>query len=69
MVTVKKIIKYTIPFYGNKHLTPYGELLVSDGKSEKVVKFENDIFCFDSVKYSIENKGCLYNPKFEITPH
>lgn len=32
MITIEKIISWTIPLFGNKRIFAYGKLLVSDGK-------------------------------------
>ena len=41
-VRIKKIISWTIPFFGNRHTMPYGKLLVTDGETEKVVSTKGD---------------------------
>ena len=42
MVQIKKVIDWTIPFFGNKRIFAYGKLLVSDGKKERIVKTKED---------------------------
>lgn len=61
MLEVVQIIKYTIPFFGNKRSHPYGKIKVSDGKDTKIVNFENDSFTFKRKRYQLENIGSLYN--------
>lgn len=63
---IKEIIRYTIPLYGNKHIFPYGKILVTDGKTEKIVRFEDYSFCFNRKRCYIRNTGTLYSPQFEI---
>lgn len=41
-VRIKKIISWTIPYFGNRHTMPYGKLLVTDGETEKVVSTKGD---------------------------
>ena len=41
-VRIKKIVSWTIPFFGNRHTIPYGKLLVTDGVDEKVVSTKGD---------------------------
>ena len=69
MVTIKKIIDYTIPLCGNKRIMPYGKLLVSDGEISKVVSIQGEpkqFFTFTRKRYYIKNAGSLYAPKYEI---
>ena len=37
MITIEKIISWTIPLFGNKRIFAYGKLLVSDGKTRRLV--------------------------------
>ena len=41
-VRIKKIVSWTIPFFGNRHTMPYGKLLVTDGETEKIVSTKGD---------------------------
>lgn len=41
-VRVKRVIEWTIPYFGNRHTMPYGKLLVTDGTNEKVVFTKGD---------------------------
>lgn len=41
-VRVKRVIEWTIPYFGNRHTMPYGKLLVTDGVDEKVVSTKGD---------------------------
>lgn len=41
-VRVKRVISWTIPYFGNRHTIPYGKLLVTDGTDEKVVSTKGD---------------------------
>ena len=64
---IKRILSRTIPYCGNKHTFPYGEVLISDGKTTKVVRFEeNKIFTFKRKRYRLINNGNLYYPKYVI---
>lgn len=42
MVEVKRVLEWTIPYFGNCHIMPYGKLLVSDGITEKVCSTKGD---------------------------
>lgn len=53
-VRIKKVISWTIPYFGNRHTMPYGKLLVTDGVDEKVVSTKGDTL--DSYK----RYGCQY---------
>ena len=41
-VRIKKVISWTIPYFGNRHTIPYGKLLVTDGETEKAVSTKGD---------------------------
>ena len=41
-VRIKKVVSWTIPFFGNNHTMPYGKLLVTDGETEKIVSTKGD---------------------------
>lgn len=54
MVQVKKILSWTIPYFGNRHTMPYGKLLVTDGETEKVVSTKGNTL------ESFPRYGCQY---------
>lgn len=69
MLTIIKIISYTIPMFGNKLSSPYGKLLVSDGENEKVctIKFDKsgrEYITFKHKRNYIKNTGNLYSPNY-----
>ena len=70
MVAIKELKNYVIPYYGNKRIQPYGDLVVTDGECQKIVKIKDDgekqYFTFNWRKYYVRNVGSLYNPKFAI---
>lgn len=53
-VRVKRVIDWTIPYFGNRHTMPYGKLLVTDGTDYKVVTTKGDTL--DTYK----RYGCQY---------
>lgn len=67
---IKQIINWTIPYYGNRHIIPYGKLLISDGVDEKLCKTKGDTefdigpqyITFKRKRYEVVNKGTMYNP-------
>ena len=71
MLAVIKTVEYTIPMFGNKHSNPYGKLLVTDGKTEKICKILEDLsgnlyVTFHRKRYIVKNYGTLYSPHFEV---
>lgn len=70
MPTILKLIDYTIPYYGNKRIMPYGKLLVDDGEVSKVVPIEDDgiyqYFTFNRKRFYVANVGSLYSPAYFI---
>lgn len=42
MVKIKRVLEWTIPYFGNSHIMPYGKLLVTDGETEKVCSTKGD---------------------------
>lgn len=70
MITVKKILDYTIPLFGNKRCMPYGTLLVTDGTTEKRARImgdgANQYITFKRKHYPVKRHGDLYHPHFEI---
>ncbi len=73
MVQIKKVIDWTIPYFGNKRILPYGKLFVSDGKKEQFVKMKEDrngsYITFNRKRYAIRNNGSLYSPKLQIVEY
>ena len=70
MVTIEKVIDWTIPLFGNKRIFAYGKLLVSDGKTRRFVMMKED-YCgsyitFNRKRYRIRNNGGLYNPLLQV---
>ena len=53
-VRVKRVMEWTIPYFGNRHTMPYGKLLVTDGETEKIVSTKGDTLD------SYERYGCQY---------
>ena len=53
-VRIRRVIEWTIPYFGNRHTMPYGKLLVTDGESEKVVSTKGDTLD------SYNRYGCQY---------
>ena len=51
-VTIKRIVNWTFPYFGNVHIMPYGELEVTDGVDTKICKTKGD-------KYT-DNEGYQY---------
>lgn len=71
---IKQIIDWTIPYYGNRHIIPYGKLLVSDGETEKICKTKGDTefehglqyITFKRKRYLVVNCGSMYSPKLKL---
>lgn len=70
MIKIEALKNYIVPFYGNKRILPYGDLVISDGESRKTVKIKDDgekqYITFNRKKYYVRNIGSLYSPKFVI---
>lgn len=49
-VKIKKVLSWTIPFFGNEHIMPYGSLLVTDGNTECVCRTKGDRY-YDNEGY------------------
>ncbi|HBF67965.1 MAG TPA: hypothetical protein DDW20_01420 [Firmicutes bacterium] len=62
MIIINRVVKYTIPLYGNNHYHPYGKIEITNGKITKIVNFNNWSFTFNRKRYNITNKGSLYRP-------
>ena len=73
MITIEKIINWTIPLFGNKRIFAYGKLLVSDGKTRRLVTTKEDssgsYITFNRKRYRIRNNGSLYNPLLQVTAY
>lgn len=70
MVTIEKVIDWTIPPFDNKRIFAYGKLLVSDGKTKRLVMMKED-YCgsyitFNRKQYRIRNNGSLYSPRLQV---
>lgn len=39
---IKAVVKWVIPYFGNRHTMPYGKLEVTDGETTKVVSTKGD---------------------------
>ena len=39
---IKRVVEWTIPYFGNRHTMPYGKLEVTDGETTKVVSTKGD---------------------------
>ena len=66
-----EMLHYTVPMLGNKHIHPYGTLLVSDGVKSQRVKFELDSGLYGTVtfqrkKYRVRNVGDLMAPRIVV---
>lgn len=70
MPTIKEIVEYIVPFFGNRHSLPYGKLLISCGGHEKPCKIMEDgagqYIVFDRERHYVRNTGGLYSPVFEF---
>lgn len=49
-VKIKKVLDWTIPFFGNDHIMPYGSLLVTDGNTERICRTKGDRY-YDNEGY------------------
>jgi hypothetical protein len=70
-----KIISWTIPYFGNNHIMPYGVLQVSDGVTTKNCKTKGDkwddtdgyeYINFKRKRYKVINIGEFYSPKIKL---
>lgn len=70
MIKIEALKNYTIPYFGNKRIFSYGDLVVSDGKNRKTVKIKDEgakqYITFNRKRYYVRNAGSLYGPKFVI---
>jgi len=41
-VRIKRVVSWTIPYFGNDHIMPYGEFEVTDGTTTKYCKTKGD---------------------------
>ena len=67
MITIEKIISWTIPLFGNKRIFAYGKLLVSDGKTKE--DSSGSYITFNRKRYRIRNNGSLYNPLLQVAAY
>lgn len=73
MIKIEALKNYTIPYYGNKRIQPYGDLVISDGECRKTCKIQDDgakqYITFNRKRYYVRNAGyCsfIYYNKKEI---
>lgn len=70
MPTIKEIVEYIVPYFGNRRSLPYGKLLVSCGEQEKTCPIMEDgagqYIVFDRKRHYVRNAGSLYSPVFEF---
>lgn len=70
MIKIEALKNYTIPYYENKRIQPYGDLVISDGECRKTCKIQDDgakqYITFNRKRYYVRNAGTLYIPKFVI---
>ena len=65
-----KLLDYTIPMFGNKRSTTYGNMLVEHEGIQKVVRFGvvdgqgRNYIVFNRKRYFFRNTGSLYAPTF-----
>ena len=72
-----RVIKWVIPYFGNKHFQPYGTLLVTEGEHTQVCRTKGDTYSeassigqyvtFRRKRYKVINNGGLYSPQIELT--
>ncbi len=70
MPEIVKIIEWILPYFGNRHIIPYGKLLVSDGVDKKICKTKGDTefergpqyITFKRKRYRVVNEGTRHNP-------
>ena len=74
-----QIIKWCIPYFGNKHSIPYGVLRVTEGERTQVCPTKGDkigaynpvigqYITFNRKRYKVVNNGGIYTPKIELKP-
>lgn len=70
MPTIKGIVEYIIPYFGNRRSLPYGKLIVSNGSHEKICPIMEDSYgqyvTFGRERRYLRNAGSLYSPVFEF---
>ena len=66
MVKIKRVLEWTIPYFGNSHIMPYGKLLVTDGETTKVCQTKGDkktdtdgyqYITFKRKRYEVKGRG------------
>ena len=74
---IKAVMEWVIPHFGNRHIMPYGKLLVTDGTKEKICKTKGDLeydesdyqyITFQRKRYRVINNGSLYSPALTLVP-
>ena len=70
-VKILRVISYTVPMYGNKHMFPYAKLRIQDGNGViKVVntqEADGEVFIkVNGFKYTVKNNGTLHEPSLEL---
>ena len=59
-----KLLSYTVPLYGNKHLNAYGSMIIK-GKRGKPTKLYYEVGKV-SKGYYVDNIGSLYYPLLTV---
>ena len=58
---------YTIPFYGNKHINPYGKIKILYNNKIYIKNYEETkLIKINRKDFKIINKGGLYSPDLKI---
>ena len=74
-VRIKAILDWTIPYFGNHHIMPYGTLLVQQGDTVLRCKTKGDLYTdndgyqyitFKRKRYEVINRGRLHSPQLEL---
>ncbi len=74
-VRIVKVVKWTIPIFGNVHYLPYGILKVTDGVTTKNCKTKGDCWddhdgyqyiTFKRKRYKVINSGTLHFPMLSL---
>lgn len=62
--------KYVIPLFRNKHINPYGYIILVDNHNNTYKRYyeinKKDTFIISHQKYKLINSGSLYKPKLNI---
>lgn len=74
-VRIKRIVSWTIPYFGNVHCQPYGILEVTDGTTTKCCHTKGDketdevgyqYITFNRKRYEVVNEGRLHFPALRL---